>query len=379
MSNQPAFNYSSLKQKTETSDVSSPFWVKPKSNFSKVKAIFKQIWKWAKIAILLFFFVMGLWGCFQTTFDTKVASSTTIGSGLEFGFIFGTTGDWRYDLCGSPYQQFHTFTNWTMDYGPFYALFVWPGAWLTMQITWGTHNAIGGLNALLAIFVLILIIRVITTAATIKSTIQNEKMSEVSGKLSEINAKYKGLKDTQSKQMKQQEIMELYKKNNVRPFAAFEQILITLPIFLIVYRVVTILRPLKATVLFGIWNFSYAPLTTIFNSFLNGGWAYIFFILIVVPVQFLSTWLPQYWAKKRNRNATTSSQKGQKENRKRQIFQYVFAGVMSLIVVFTPCGVGVYWFFNAMFAILQSFIMHRIIVAQRKHKFKQNVGNITIS
>ena len=345
MSNQPAFNYSSLKQKTETSDVSSPFWVKPKSNFSKAKAIFKQIWKWAKIAILLFFFVMGLWGCFQTTFDTKVASSTTIGSGLEFGFIFGTTGDWRYDLCGSPYQQLH----------------------------------IGGLNALLAIFVLILIIRVITTAATIKSTIQNEKMSEVSGKLSEINAKYKGLKDTQSKQMKQQEIMELYKKNNVRPFAAFEQILITLPIFLIVYRVVTILRPLKATVLFGIWNFSYAPLTTIFNSFLNGGWAYIFFILIVVPVQFLSTWLPQYWAKKRNRNATTSSQKGQKENRKRQIFQYVFAGVMSLIVVFTPCGVGVYWFFNAMLAILQSFIMHRIIVAQRKHKFKQNVGNITIS
>lgn len=379
MSNQPAFNYSSLKQKTETSDVSSPFWVKPKSNSSKVRAIFKQIWKWAKIAILLFFFVMGLWGCFQTTFDTKVASSTTIGSGLEFGFIFGTTGDWRYDLCGSPYQQFHTFTNWTMDYGPFYALFVWPGAWLTMQITWGTHNAIGGLNALLAIFVLILIIRVITTTATIKSTVQNEKMSEVSGKLSEINAKYKGLKDTQSKQMKQQEIMELYKKNNVRPFAAFEQILVTLPIFLIVYRVVTILRPLKATVLFGIWNFSYAPLTTIFNSFLNGGWTYIFFILIVVPVQFLSTWLPQYWAKKRNRNATTSTQKGQKENRKRQIFQYVFAGVMSLIVVFTPCGVGVYWFFNAMFAILQSFIMHRIIVAQRKHKFKQNLGNITIS
>ena len=379
MSNQPAFNYNSLKQKTETSDVSSPFWVKPKSKSSKAKAVFKQIWKWSKIVILLFFFVMGLWGCFQTTFDTKVASSTTVGSGLEFGFAFGTTGDWRYDLCGSPYQQFHTFNEWTMDYGPFYALFVWPGAWLTMQISWGTHNAWGGLNALLAIFVLILIIRIITTAATIKSTIQNEKMSEISGKLSEINAKYKGLKDTHFKQMKQQEIMELYKKNNVRPFAAFEQILITLPIFLIVYRVVTILRPLKATILFNIWNFSYAPLTTIFNSFLNGGWTYIFFIILVVPVQFLSTWLPQYWAKKRNRNATTNTQKGEKENKKRQIFQYVFAGVMSLIVVFTPCGVGVYWFFNALFAILQSFVMHRIIVVQRKRKFKQNIGNITIS
>lgn len=88
--------------------------------------------------------------------------------------------------------------------------------------------------------------------ATIKSTLQNEKMNEVSGKLAEINAKYKGLKDAQSKQMKQQETMDLYAKNNIHPFAAFEQILITLPIFLIIYRVVTILRPLKATVLFNI-------------------------------------------------------------------------------------------------------------------------------
>jgi YidC/Oxa1 family membrane protein insertase len=93
---------------------------------------------------------------------------------------------------------------------------------------------------------------VFTTVVTIKSTLQNEKMNEVNAKLSEINAKYKGTSDVQSKQMKQQEIMQLYKKNNVHPFAAFEQILITLPIFLIVYRVVTILRPLKGAVLFNI-------------------------------------------------------------------------------------------------------------------------------
>lgn len=140
-----------------------------------------------------------------------------------------------------------------------------------MQICWGSHTAWGGLNALVAIFVLILIIRVFTILTTIKSAIQNEKMSEVNGKLAEINAKYKGLKDTNSKQLKQQEIMDLYKKNNVKPFAAFEQILLTLPIFLIVYRVVTILRPLKATILFNIWNFSYTPLTRIFSNFTQDG------------------------------------------------------------------------------------------------------------
>ncbi|MDE7433774.1 MAG: YidC/Oxa1 family membrane protein insertase [Mycoplasmoidaceae bacterium] len=87
---------------------------------------------------------------------------------------------------------------------------------------------------------------------TLRSTLQNEKMTEVQGKLSEINAKYKGATDQESKQKKQQEIMDVYKKNKVKPFAAFEQMFITLPIFLIIYRVVTTVRPIKATVLFGI-------------------------------------------------------------------------------------------------------------------------------
>jgi YidC/Oxa1 family membrane protein insertase len=56
----------------------------------------------------------------------------------------------------------------------------------------------------------------------------------------------------QGRQKKQMEMQDLYRKNNVKPFASFEQIFITLPIFLIVYRVVTIVRPLKASFLFGI-------------------------------------------------------------------------------------------------------------------------------
>ena len=379
MAKKSAFTYNAFGN-NGTSDISSPFWVKPKSNISKAKSLLKVIWKWAKIFILLFFFVMGLWGCFQSSFDSSIASSSNIGSGLEFGFNFGETGDWRYDLCGSSMQQYHTFNEWTMAYGPFYAWFIWPGAWLTMQICWASSNAWGGLNALLSIFVLILIIRLLTIAVTIKSTIQNEKMSEINGKLSEINAKYKGLKDAQSKQMKQQETMELYRKNHVHPFSAFEQILITLPIFLIVYRVVIILRPLKATVLFNIWNFSLSPSSEVVNNFVNGGWTYMFFVLIVVPVQFLSTFLPQFWAKRRNRNATAISLKGNKETKKKMLIQYGITGVMALVVIFLPTGVGIYWFFNACFSILQSYCMPLLIIHQRKKKneISYRIGDIKI-
>ena len=108
------------------------------------------------------------------------------------------------------------------------------------------------MNALLVIFLLLLIIRILTLALSLKSSLQNEKMSEIQGQIAEINAKYKDAKDMQSRQMKQQETMALYSKYNIKPFAAFEQMFLTLPIFLIIYRVVTIVRPIKVTVLFNI-------------------------------------------------------------------------------------------------------------------------------
>lgn len=364
MSQKSALNF---KLNTEnSSNVASPFWTKPETKKSKAKKVLKFIWKWSKLLLFAFFMLMGLWGCFQNMVDNTVSTDVNIGSGLEFGFNFGTTGNWIYDLSsGSLYGQFHTFSDWSLDYGPFYAFFVWPGSWLTLQIMWATNSWVGGLNALLAIFILLTMIRIFSILVTLRSTLQNEKMTEVQGKMSEINAKYKGLTDQASKQKKQQEVMDLYKKNNVKPFAAFEQMFITLPIFLIIYRVVTIVRPFKSTILFGIWNFAYTPMSQIFSNFASGGWTYIFFIAIVIPVQFLSMKLPQRWAKKRNRNAVSSSSKGGKQMKKMSMTQNIFAAVMSLIVVFSATGVGVYWFFNSLYSILQSWIMHKVIMRSR--------------
>lgn len=367
MSQKSALSFKNLNTVNSDNNIASPFWSKPQSKANKAKKIFKNIWKWLKIFIFAFFMLMGLWGCFQTMVDNNVSINTNIGAGLEFGFDFGTTGNWLYDLSSnSLYSQYHTFTDWTLDYGPFYAFFVWPGAWLVLNLMWACNKWIGGLNALLGIFILLLIIRSLSLLVTLRSTLQNEKMTEVQGKISEINAKYKGANDQESKQKKQQEIMDIYKKNNVKPFAAFEQMFITLPIFLIIYRVVTILRPIKATILFGIWNFAYTPMSQIFSNFTSGGWVYIFFVLLVIPVQFLSMKLPQIWAKKRNRNASTVSSKGGKQMKKMNLTQNIFAGVMSLIVVFSATGVGVYWFLNALFTILQSWVTHMVIMRSRR-------------
>jgi YidC/Oxa1 family membrane protein insertase len=137
---------------------------------------------------------------------------------------------------------------------------------------------------------------------------------------------------------------------------------ITLPVFMIVYRVVTILRPLKATNLFNIWNFTSIPMTEVFA----GNWVFIFFLLIVIPVQILSMKIPQWLAKTRSRNTKAISNSGGKQFKKTMLIQYVFMAVMCVVVAMSATGVGVYWFFNSIFGVIQSYVVHKIILSSRR-------------
>lgn len=73
--------------------------------------------------------LMGLWGCFQTMIEPEVAQNSALGQGLEFGFAFGKTGDYRFDLqMAFGAQQYNTLTDWGISakgcHSPFYAFFV---------------------------------------------------------------------------------------------------------------------------------------------------------------------------------------------------------------------------------------------------------------
>ena len=354
--------------------VASPLWAQAsdpaKAKREKTIKILKIILKFTKLIVYAFLLLMGLWGCFQTMADPTVKTSTSIGSGMEFGFPFGTTGDFRYDLAAGFNQEYYAFSSdhWNInDYGPFFGIFVYPGAMLVLNIMYPLRNAWGGLDALLGIFVLLFIIRVITFLISIRSTLQSERMSEIQGKLAEINAKYKDVKkDMAMRQKKQIETNELYKKYNIKPFAMFEQLFVTMPIFLIVYRVVTILRPIKIVNLFGIWALSASPLSEITSNISSGGWVFIFFLLIIVPAQILSQKIPQILAKRRNVNASTLSQKGKESAKKMRITQTIIMVVLVFIVVQSPASVGLYWFLSSLFTIAQSFILHKYVVKKRR-------------
>lgn len=357
----------------DDSYIASPLWAQAKNprkeKKEKVKKVLKFILKWLKLLIYAFLFLMGLWGCFQSMIEPELKTTVTIGSGLEFGFPIGTTGDYRYDLGAAFDSQYYTFssTNWGFQYGPFFALFVYPGAMLVLYIMYPLRDAWGGLNALLAIFVLLFIIRLITLLISIRSTLQTERMSEIQGKLAEINAKYKDAKkDMATRQKKQMETQELYKKYNIKPFAMFEQLFVTMPIFLIVYRVVTILRPIKTISLFTIWDLGQSPLTEITSNISDGGWVYIFFLMIIVPTQILSQKIPQMLAKKRNKNAKALSQKGNDQAKKMKMTQTIIMVVLVFVVISSPAGIGMYWFLSAIFTIIQSLVIHKFVLDKKK-------------
>lgn len=344
------------------------------SSSSSKKERNKKIWKITvrvfKTIVYLFFLGIGLYGCFQNMAEHWTVHSTTVGNGFELGFRVNPQigiNDIRYDLVYAGQGAWYPMSDFSFDYGPFYALFVWPIAQILLNFMYATRDWPVGLNAILGLIIVLFIIRLITILITARATIQTERISEIQGKIAEINAKYKDAKDMQSRQKKQIETKELYAKHNVKPLAPFESMIITLPIFLIIYRVVTILRPLKFISLFNIWDLTATPISEIFSNFTTSGWPYIFFLLIIIPVQILSQKIPQWLAKKRNRNATTVGAKNKQQLRRVRLTQNIIAIVLAVVVAISASGIGLYWFFNAIFTILQSYIIHVIIMKRRQN------------
>ncbi|MDC4163222.1 membrane protein insertase YidC [Mycoplasma bradburyae] len=352
-----------------------PFWsaatVKERSKINpNVKKTFNYLWKFFKICLFLFITVVGLWGCTQNYSESWTVTNPKLGVGLEVGYSYGTTGDYRYDLMTSNSGPYFTFSDYELSYGPFLAWFVWPATQIVLPIIYQTRVPLNqgidyGFNTILGILVLLFIIRLITIGITLNSTLNTERMGEVQGKIAEINAKYKNANDSQSKKMKQIEMMQLYRKHKIKPAALFVQAFITIPIFLIVFKMVSLTRPIKATVLFSIWDLSVTPGSQIISD-ISHNWVYIFFVLLVVPMQIISQWLPQRWATKRNRNAKTTSQKGLEQLKKTRRIQWIMICVFAFFPVITPSAVGLYWFLNSIFTILQSYITHVFIIKRRQ-------------
>lgn len=254
---------------------------------------------------------------------------------------------------------------WDPAYGPMYGLFVWPLAQLSIIIQ--SVFPVGAVwGVILGIFIITFLLRGLGYAMSFGSNKNQSKMQEVQTQVAQINAKYQQYdkKNKQMKARKQQEVMALYRKNNVNPFASLGTIFVTMPIFLSIWIIISAL-PVYKIISVGQFSFSISSISGMF-SVGSLFFAYLFVGIAVGFAQGLSSKLPRMLSNKR-KGIKRIDEQTKKAMKKQNKTQNIMIGVFVFMGLIVPVLLALYWVFSAMFTMTTELIKHVII----QHKAKK--------
>ena len=122
----------------------------------------------------------------------------------------------------------------------------------------GMHDG-SGAAWVLSIVGLTIFVRILIMPLFVRQIRASRGMQLMQPELQALQAKYKGKKDPASKQRQQEEMMALYRKHGTNPFASCFPILIQMPIFFALFRVLANLEKVAEGVYPG--HTSIGPLT----------------------------------------------------------------------------------------------------------------------
>lgn len=215
-------------------------------------------------------------------------------------------------------------------------LFVEPLAWVLIKIGQFVKN-----YGLSIIFVT-LIIRLIMYPVTLKTAKQSENLKKIQPKLAKIEKKYANKTDNESMMKKSQELMLLYKENDINPMSGCLYAIIQIPLFFAFYEAIYRLPVLFEDSLFG-YTLSMSPIKGIGT----GNWLYLILPILV----FVAT----YFSFKLNSGASMSPEQAKQTK--------IMMNVMMIMIFFMSfsmsTGIILYWITNNTFTIIQNFIVKR--------------------
>ena len=210
---------------------------------------------------------------------------------------------------------------------------------------------IPGHDAGIAIILLTLILRGIFLPTFAQAMRTQHAMKSVEGELAEINKKHKD-NPTERGRM----TMELFKENNIRPFASMLALLIQLPVFIALYAV--FLRegfPALSHQLL----YSFTPLPSsvqvLFLGFLNLTHNHLIpLAILVAAVQYTQSRISAGAMPK-----STDPQKEQMMTMQRQMLMYFLPFMMGFITYTLPAAAGLYLMTNALVSVVQELLIAR--------------------
>lgn len=198
----------------------------------------------------------------------------------------------------------------------------------------------------LAILVFTVISRVLLFPFTLKMLNSMKALQTIQPQMQELQKKYSDPK------RRQEETMRLYKESGVNPLGCLSGQVIQMPLFIALYQVLRVTlggSPESILDLSGrLYDVPFIqnqiPLSRIFIGMdlgANGG------IPLLVLV-FIAMWLQQRISS--GRTATTTVQSDQ-QRQTAQMMQWMMPAVFSWFVLFSPAGVGIYWFASTVIGI----------------------------
>ncbi|HSQ97424.1 MAG TPA: membrane protein insertase YidC [Rickettsiales bacterium] len=198
----------------------------------------------------------------------------------------------------------------------------------------------------MAILLLTLVVKTIMFPFTKKSFVSMAKIKQIQPKIENIKARCSNDKLRMNK-----EIMELYKRENVSPLSGCLPMLVQIPVFFALYKVLAISIDMRQAPFFGyIKNLADKDPTTIWNLFgllpYNVNFIQIGFLPCLMS---LTMWLQQKMSSNTGGNQETQTA----IKLMPIIFLFLFAGM--------PAGLLVYWTFSNIISIGQQYYVERKI------------------
>ncbi len=274
---------------------------------------------------------------------------------------------------------------WTDWKGLLEFLFVWPiGAFVDVLTSGFLGGGVAsGWAQLLSIMVVTVCVRGIMMIFTIKQTASSAKMNELQPEIQKIQAKYPNANTNQyDKQRMAAEMQKLYKKHKINPFMAIITMIVQFPIFICVWGALQGSAYLSSGT---IWNLRLSDSigTTMFNG---ANWASgaaetaLGLFLLMAVAQAFAMLLPQF-IQKRKAKAVAKLGKNPAQNQQANRMKW-FTYIMLAMIIFMgfslASGMGVYWFFGALFSIAQTLIM-QLIASKKRQKEKYSGSKETVS
>lgn len=191
-----------------------------------------------------------------------------------------------------------------------------------------------------AIIALTILIRLVLYPLTYKGMLSMQKMKDLAPKIKDIQAKHKG-----DPQRMNAAVMETYKKHGANPLGGCLPLLMQIPVFFAIYRVL-----LNAVELQGApWMLWIDDLSRMDPTF-------------ILPILMGAS---MYYQQKLTPNNFTDPMQ-------QKIFQFLPI-IFTFFFITFPSGLVLYWFVNNLFSIGQQFIVNRKYEAMKAQRHEQHL------